>query len=264
MSVKFTAGTNTFENATGLKTGQDLEDLIELAQPTSNLVDDASLEVYGSTDKRLRVKDGGISGAMLADDAVATIKIADDAVITAKIADANVTTVKIADGAVTNVKLGNDIILVPAGAVMPFAMNSAPTGWLEANGATVSRTDYAALFSAIGTTFGAGDGSTTFKLPDLRGIFVRGSGTNTNGTAAAFGVYQEDTFKAHNHPASGTVGVQVFNGTGNFPDNNKTVASGGSTGLGSSSRTSVTITTSNSGGSETRPRNMPLLYCIKY
>ena len=61
-----------------------------------------------------------------------------------------------------------------AGAVQHFAMSAAPSGWLKANGAAVSRTTYARLFSKIGGTFGAGDGSTTFNLPDLRGEFIRG------------------------------------------------------------------------------------------
>lgn len=72
-------------------------------------------------------------------------------------------------------------IVVPAtlngvfvGAVLPFAMSSAPAGWLKCNGAAVSRTTYAALFAAVGTVFGVGDGSTTFNLPDLRGEFFRG------------------------------------------------------------------------------------------
>lgn len=64
--------------------------------------------------------------------------------------------------------------IVGVGAIAFFAKNTAPTGWLKANGAAVSRTTYAALFAAIGTTFGAGDGSTTFNLPDLRGEFLRG------------------------------------------------------------------------------------------
>ena len=64
--------------------------------------------------------------------------------------------------------------MIPSGAVLYFAGQAAPTGWLKANGAAVSRTAYAALFAAIGTTYGAGDGSTTFNLPDLRGEFVRG------------------------------------------------------------------------------------------
>lgn len=64
--------------------------------------------------------------------------------------------------------------MIPSGAVMYFAGQTAPTGWLKANGAAVSRTLYAALFQSIGTTYGAGDGRTTFNLPDLRGEFIRG------------------------------------------------------------------------------------------
>jgi len=58
---------------------------------------------------------------------------------------------------------------VPPGVVLPFAGTSAPAGFLLCGGQAVSRATYAALFAAIGTTFGAGDGSTTFNLPDLRG-----------------------------------------------------------------------------------------------
>ena len=64
--------------------------------------------------------------------------------------------------------------MVPSGAVLYFAGQTAPAGWLKANGAAVSRTAYAALFAAISTTYGAGDGITTFNLPDLRGEFMRG------------------------------------------------------------------------------------------
>jgi len=62
----------------------------------------------------------------------------------------------------------------PAGTVIYYAANSAPTGFLKANGAEISRSAYASLFTAIGTTFGVGDGSTTFNVPDLRGYFPRG------------------------------------------------------------------------------------------
>jgi hypothetical protein len=65
-------------------------------------------------------------------------------------------------------------LLMPAGIVLWFARNTPPAGYLECNGAALSRTVYAALFAVIGTTFGAGDGATTFNLPDLRGEFVRG------------------------------------------------------------------------------------------
>ena len=61
----------------------------------------------------------------------------------------------------------------PSGMVMIFAGDFAPVGWLKANGAAVSRTVYANLFAAIGTRYGAGDGYSTFNLPDLRGEFAR-------------------------------------------------------------------------------------------
>lgn len=63
---------------------------------------------------------------------------------------------------------------IPAGAVMYFATLTAPEGWLIADGSEISRIEYAKLFSAIGVTFGSGDGNTTFTLPDMRGEFVRG------------------------------------------------------------------------------------------
>lgn len=72
----------------------------------------------------------------------------------------------------------------PAGIMAPFAGTSAPSGWLLCYGQTVSRTNYAALFLAIGTTYGAGDGSTTFGLPDIRGRVIAGK-DNMGGTAAS-------------------------------------------------------------------------------
>lgn len=77
-------------------------------------------------------------------------------------------------------RLGN----IPAGVVMDYAGPSVPTGWLECDGAAVSRATYAALFTAISTTWGAGDGSTTFNLPNFRGRARIGRGT---GTATAAG-----------------------------------------------------------------------------
>ena len=59
--------------------------------------------------------------------------------------------------------------VMPVGCVIPFAGAAAPTGWLLCQGQAVSRTTYAQLFSVIGTTYGSGDGSTTFNLPDMRG-----------------------------------------------------------------------------------------------
>lgn len=64
---------------------------------------------------------------------------------------------------------------IPSGFILPFAGTSIPEGWLICNGAAVSRTEYAALFSAIGTKWGEGDGSTTFNLPDLDERFIEGT-----------------------------------------------------------------------------------------
>ena len=72
---------------------------------------------------------------------------------------------------------------VPAGCVLPFAGAAPPAGWLLCYGQAVSRTDYADLFAAIGTTYGAGNGTTTFNLPDLRGRVVAGN-DNMGGSAA--------------------------------------------------------------------------------
>ena len=63
----------------------------------------------------------------------------------------------------------------PSGAMIAFAGKSVPDGWLLCNGALVSRTTYAKLFAAIGTAWGAGDGSTTFKLPDADGRVMQGA-----------------------------------------------------------------------------------------
>jgi microcystin-dependent protein len=68
----------------------------------------------------------------------------------------------------------NTLSGVPAGCVMPYAGATAPDGWLLCHGQAVSRTTYADLFAAIGTAYGAGDGSTTFGLPDLRGRVAAG------------------------------------------------------------------------------------------
>lgn len=67
-----------------------------------------------------------------------------------------------------------DVISVPIGSIFTFAMTTVPQGYLTCNGAAVGRNTYPALFNAIGTTYGAGNGSTTFNLPDLRGEFIRG------------------------------------------------------------------------------------------
>lgn len=104
--------------------------------------------------------------------------------------------------------------LAPSGAVMAFAGTTAPSGWLLCDGSTISRSTYANLFSAIGTAHGIGDGSTTFVLPDYRGIFLRGvdgganndpdrssrTAPNTGGnTGDAVGSIQGHSYQTHTH-----------------------------------------------------------------
>lgn len=79
--------------------------------------------------------------------------------------------------------VGNSVS--PAGMMASFPMASCPSGWIEANGAAVSRTTYASLFSAIGVLYGTGDGSTTFNLPDMRGLFVRALNASGSGYDAS-------------------------------------------------------------------------------
>jgi len=168
--------------------------------------------------------------------------------------------------ALGNITAGGQFIgngSVPPGAVMHFAMNSPPTGWLHANGAAVSRATFAALFAAIGTTYGAGDGSTTFNLPDLRGEFIRGHDGGRNVDAGrVFGSAQTDAMQGHGHTNT-SFRVGSAGGTGEFLGANDTPAGETRTGR---------ITTPTSDGtngtprtaSENRPRNIAMLACIKF
>lgn len=96
-----------------------------------------------------------------------------------------VPTAGIADNAVTGAKLSDaaEQALNPAGAIIMYGGTTAPTGWLLCYGQAVSRSTYADLFTAIGTTYGSGDGSTTFNVPDIRGRVVAGQ-DDMGGTSA--------------------------------------------------------------------------------
>ena len=74
-------------------------------------------------------------------------------------------------------------VLIPAGVIWPYGGTAAPTGYLLCDGSAVSRSTYATLFAAVNTAYGAGDGSTTFNVPDLRGRVIAGK-DNMGGSAA--------------------------------------------------------------------------------
>jgi len=149
---------------------------------------------------------------------------------------------------------------VPTGTVIYHAANTPPTDFIKANGAAVSRTTYSDLFAAIGTTFGVGDGSSTFNVPDLRGEFMRGwdDSRGVDGSRA-FGSAQADQMEQHNHITSnyplhqgygGGTGALVVRSPADVQYGNLSTILGNRGG------------TSNS--SENRPRNIALLACIKY
>lgn len=110
-------------------------------------------------------------------------------------------------------------LTLPSGIVAPFAGSTIPSGWLLCNGQAVSRESYASLFSAIGTTYGVGDGSTTFNVPDLRecnpvGVGKRASGV-TNHNELTLGAFQDDQYQQHSHDVAGDTGSTqpTFTGT---------------------------------------------------
>jgi len=115
----------------------------------------------------------------------------------------------------------------PPGVVQPFAGSTSPAGWLLCDGAPVSRPianggtvdTYKALYDAVGTTWGVGNGTTTFNIPDFRGMFLRGTGSNgikkmsdgsTYFDGSTLGTYQEDRIQSHGH---GTLGAYDTGGS---------------------------------------------------
>ncbi len=125
------------------------------------------------------------------------------------------------------VDVGSSGFSVSSGFILPFGGGSAPSGWLECDGAAVSRSTYSDLFAIIGTTYGAGDGSTTFNLPDLQGRVIMGQGgSNANRTPAALEnigdtsgeqsvTLSVNQLPSHNHAATTTYNPRTGRGSRN-------------------------------------------------
>jgi hypothetical protein len=198
--------------------------------------EDTAVNILGGTLNNVTLSNSTLNSSTIGSTSIATTQAAGNN-------STAVATTQYVDSAVT--------VGMPPGAVMTFAMNTVPTGWLAANGNTISRVTYASLFSAIGTTFGAGDGSTTFKLPDLRGYFARGvdNGRGVD-SGRAFGSNQDAT----------GIADQVYQTVTLFNDNIDGPLYGGVTynSAGGQSGTNRNIQKF-----KVRPYNVALLYCIK-
>jgi microcystin-dependent protein len=165
---------------------------------------------------------------------------------------------------------GNPEVLVPVGTIIETSLASPPAGYVAASGALLSRTSFAALFNAANASglvseatwsanswgrYSVGDGSTTFRVPDLRGEFRRGldSGRGVD-SSRGIGTSQAGAMESHTHgPASGATSF-IGNQTG----------AGGTLGASQAPGLTATSTTGATGGAETRPRNIATLVCIKF
>lgn len=164
--------------------------------------------------------------------------------------------------------------LVPSGSVLPYAGTAAPTGFLMCDGSQVSRTTYAALFAAIGTAHGNGNGTTTFHLPDYRGRFLRGKdggaaldpdrATRTamatgGATGDNVGSVQADALQGHWHDTywNNTSTAGVGSGAPTTPPGSGTISAG--------ARTLITDGTNGTPrtAAESRPKNANVAYIIK-
>lgn len=231
------------------------------------------------TDLQLR-DDVSDSLSFPSDDGIQSYRVTAAQIKTYILAASSIATSMIANLAVTRPKIA-EAERIPIGAVMPFAGSSAPTGFLMCDGSAVSRTTYSALFAAIGTAHGTGDGSTTFNLPDYRGRFLRGvdggaardpdraartamaTGGNTGDNV---GSAQTSQYGAHYHlagpvnPNDGVTSNWNVYGHDAHPTGGTWTNVGGA---GSASSTHRQPRSSTSGGNETRPTNAYVHFIIK-
>lgn len=176
-------------------------------------------------------------------------------------------------------------LILPAGLILPFGASSAPTGFLACDGSLVSKTTYAALWAVIGQTWGQAT-TDDFKLPDLRGAFLRGTGSHGTSNMAngndfagpSVGSFENDQFQGHlfgdissDYTSSATEApLKIKDGNKRnktpdvFADNNHGAVD---TQAGSYSDALIPIDDQTNGsprtGDETRPFNAGILYCIK-
>ena len=196
-------------------TAQKLQDIANLATfrtGTNNTADGSTIEV-DATGGYLKVKQTGITSNELAANSVITAKIQDGAVTAAKLDSAAVS------------------VLMPTSTILPYAGSAAPTGYFLCDGSAKSRTTYAGLFAIIGTTYGVGDGSTTFNIPDLRGRVIAGQddmgGSSANRLTDQSGGLNGDTLGATGGSETHTLSISEIPSHRHPPHENITGITGG-------------------------------------
>lgn len=151
----------------------------------------------------------------------------------------------------------------PTGSMIFWPASTAPTGWLKRNGAAISRTTYSALFAIIGTTYGVGDGTSTFNLPDDRGLFLRGFDEGRGyDSGRVFGSEQADLLRDHYHIPPGGMESFMTMVTGWPVPDLPTYTAPPTYDLSYASFTGGVG--GGLGGAETRPRNRAYLPIIKF
>lgn len=169
------------------------------------------------------------------------------------------------DGVPTTKKVHGDAF-TPVGTYIQFAGASTPAGYLACDGSAVSRTTYADLFAVVSTTYGVGNGSTTFNLPDARGLVMVGAGANgtlTRADASAYdggtvGASRNDQMQGHVHTV--TTEIYTAGSTTKIARGNSSPESTASTGAPATDGVNGTPRT----GNETRPAEIAVLVCIKF
>lgn len=156
---------------------------------------------------------------------------------------------------------------VPVGTYIQHGGATAPTGYLACDGAAVSRATYAALFGVIGTTYGAGDTTTTFNLPDARGLVMVGAGAHGTMTRANATAYDGGSVGASRNDQKQGVKYRVA-GMINTGGGGTGVLANGLSASGNQDNAITEITDGTNGtprtGDETRPAEIAVLVCIKY
>ena len=166
-------------------------------------------------------------------------------------------------------------LIVATGTIVPWTVSSAPTGYLECDGSAVSRTTYSVLFGVIGTTYGAGDGSSTFALPDLKDRVIYGKSSSVS--LASTGGSADATNVAHSHSATSSVtdsgheheimqelqGAFANNGAFIQPASDRLINSFTNNSASATTGISVSTTVASAGSSATNANLQPYL-CLKF